>query len=194
MPDFVAPLFLTSQGGDGVSPHLLERHEVESYLLEPALFEAASKLIGRTITQAQARAAILKAAKGIKAKARRTSLETAKNVNRHLLPQERWKDAELEEKVYEWFDGLNLESIDVIQRVFPGKETLEETLKNLSDGTSKQLTRGHLVASISPDCVASDIRDLLFKVGEANPNKLPQATSRPKRSRSKRKGVKAAHG
>ena len=161
MPDFIAPVFLKAQQTDGVSAHVLDRHEVESYLLEPKLIEAASQLVGRHVTQAQARNAIVKAGDSLKAKGRRASLETARAVNRHLPTNERWKDPELEEKVYEWFDGLDLSDLQVIQRVSPGKETLAETLRILNAGHGRQLTRGHLVASISNDRVAGDICDLL---------------------------------
>ncbi len=194
MPDFIAPLFLQSQQGDGVVAHLLERHEVESYLLEPALIEAAGALIGRQISQTHARDAVIKAGDNVKAKARRASLETAKLVNRHLAPAERRKDADLEELVYQWFDGLALTHLGVIQRVFPGKETLAETLRIVNDGASKQVTRGHLVASITFDRIAKDIRDLLATVAEAKPNKPLQPTSRAKRSGPRRKTTKAARG
>lgn len=161
MPDFIAPVFLKAQQTDGVSAHVLDRHEVESYLLEPKLIEAAGQLVGRHVTQVQARNAILKAGDSLKAKGRRASLETAKGVSRHLPAGERLKDAELEERVYEWFDSLDLSKLEVIQRVSPGKETLAETLQILNAGHGKQLTRGHLVASISREMIASDICDLL---------------------------------
>lgn len=182
MPDFIVSAFQKSQGGEGVAVHLLERHEVESYLLEPALFERAGKLIGRKLTEAQATAGILKAAESVKEKARRASLETAKGVNRHLGTAERWKDPDLEEKVYEWFDGLDLNSFDVVQRVFPGKETVHEALKALKDDTQKDITRGHLVASIAPDVIAKDIRELLAALGEARPDKAAAGDGRERRA------------
>jgi len=167
MPDFMLESFLRSQQRDGVVAHVLERHEMESYLLEPELFVLAAKLVGREITASQVADVIRKTAGDMKAKARRTSLDTAKKVNRHLEGTEHLRDGDLEEKVYEWFDRLDLQSLPVIQQVFPGKETLQLTIQALNDGTSKGMTRGHLVASIAPEVISEEIRNLLVSLSEA---------------------------
>ena len=166
MPEFIVGPFLESQKGDGVVPHLLERHEIENYLLEPVLFEKAATFVKRKVTEADGKSAILTAAQAVKADARHKSRETAKSLNRHLVDGKRWKDADLEVEVDKWFDSLDLNSVAVIQRVFPGKEALRETLKVLNNKTSKPITRGHLVASLSPEVIAQDIRDLLISVGK----------------------------
>lgn len=170
MPDFIVKAFLNSQDGAGVTAHILQRHEIENYLLEPTLFERAAELLGRKVTETQAVEAILKAGEILKARARRKSLETARAVNRHLGAADHLNDADLEEKVYEWFGALDLKSVDVIRRVFPGKETLQEALKILNNETQESITRGHLVASIAPDTIAQDISDLLTALGAATPN------------------------
>src|SRR5262249_53759986 len=108
----------------------------------------------------------LKAGQTVKADARRKSRETAKSVNRHLASDERWKDTELEVEVDKWFDTLDLKSVDVIQRVLPGKETVQEALKVVNDKASKQVTRGHFVASFCPEPMAQDIRDLFIAMGK----------------------------
>jgi ABC-type cobalamin/Fe3+-siderophores transport system ATPase subunit len=166
MPTFVAERFLKSQQAEGVAACLLERHEIENYLLEPSLFERAAKLVSRELESAKVAETILTVADTMKAKARRATLETAKQINRHLEGSERMKDAELEEKVYEWFDRLDLKALPVIQCVFPGKETVQEILKVVNEGETKKITRGHLVASICPEVVASDIRELLMSVSD----------------------------
>ncbi len=166
MPEFIVGPFLESQKGDGVVPHLLERHEIENYLLEPVLFEKAATFVKRKVTEADGKSAILTAAQAVKADARHKSRETAKSLNRHLVDGKRWKDPDLEVEVDKWFDSLDLNSVNVIQRVFPGKEALRETLKVLNNKTSKPITRGHLVASLSPEVIAQDIRDLLISVGK----------------------------
>lgn len=188
MPAFIESAFAKSQAGDGVAAQLLKRHEVESYLLEPALFEAAASLAGRKLTQAQARDAIVKAAGGMKAKARRASVETAKGINRHLQAGDRLKESDLEEKVYEWFDALDATSLDVIQTVFPGKETLAEALKVVNEGASKCITRGNLVASIAADLIASDVRDLLIAV--STDRSAPRAAVKVAKATTKKKAAK----
>lgn len=166
MPDFIVAPFLKSQEAEGVTPTLLVRHEIESYLLEPSLFERAAKLVGREITSERAKEVILSAGETMKAKAHRTCLETAKRINR-FLDAERMKDPDLEEKVYKWFHELDLKSLSVIQDVFPGREVLQESLKIINDGASKNLTRGHLVACVARECMATSICGLLESFSEA---------------------------
>ena len=166
MPDFLVELFIKSQEGVGVIPTILARHEIESYLLEPALFNRAAKLVERSVGEEQAIEAIRKAADALKAKARLTSVATAKAANR-FLNSDKLNEPDLEEKVHKWFDGLDLTSVSVIQDVFPGKEMLKEALKILNEGESKHITRGHLVASISRDCIAEEICELLKAAGES---------------------------
>ncbi len=165
MPDFLADAFLKSQQADGVVANLLERHEIESYLLEPRLFEAAGQLIGRKVDVPSATAAILKAAGGQKAAARVQSMKTAKLINRHLDPAQ--PESSLEVKVHEWFDALDLSSLSVVQRVFPGKEMLRESLKIMNEGFPKKLTRGNLIASLKKELIPVDIRKLLAAVCSA---------------------------
>jgi hypothetical protein len=166
MPDFLVAPFLKSQQQDGVGAYVLERHEIESYLVEPELFARAAGLVGRVVDAAQAEDAIRKAAVNLKPRARRQSLETARSINRHLEGLDRWNEADLEEKVYAWFDNLDLQSLSVIQQVFPGKDILKEALKIINEGANKDITRGQLVASVAAELVSQEIRDLLTSVGE----------------------------
>lgn len=176
MPDFLVGPFVKSQTGDGVAPHLLERHEIENYLIVPALFVKAAKRLGRKLTETQATAAILQAAEATKARARRLSLETASGINRHLVSADRWKDADLEEEVYKWFDGLDAKILDVVQRIWPGKELLKESLKLVNQGATKLITRGHLVAELDGTHIPGDFRDLLGRIGEGGPTAKMQRT------------------
>jgi ABC-type cobalamin/Fe3+-siderophores transport system ATPase subunit len=184
MPDLIVDRFLKSQARDGVGPRLLGRHEIENYLVEPELFVRAAKWLGRKVTEAQATTAILQAAEATKARARRLSLETATGVNRHLVGPDRWKDADLEEAVYKWFDGLDPKSLDVVQRVWPGKELLQESLKILNQGATKALSRGGLVASLHATVVPDELRDLLVSTAEGGPaNDMQRAAPGKKKRR-----------
>jgi ABC-type cobalamin/Fe3+-siderophores transport system ATPase subunit len=168
MPDFIVKDFLASQQGDGVFPRLLERHEIESYVIEPGLIESAAKKIGRLVTVDDCEKAIFDAAKNLKAEARRKCLETARLINRHLLAPKRLEEQDLERKVYEWFDGLNLTSLQVLQNVFPGKELLKETLKILNGNKGKQITRGQVVATISGELISGELSELLKSLAAVN--------------------------
>ncbi|GMU63698.1 MAG: hypothetical protein AMXMBFR34_54610 [Myxococcaceae bacterium] len=160
LPDFMTADFVDSQKGDGVGVELLERHEIESYLLEPKLIEAAAKKAKRKVTAKNAEEAIFKAADALRAAARMKCRETAKGVNRHLTAKKR-KEADLEVQSDEWFDKLNLKSLDVVRAVFPGKELLKESLKILNDGQSPALTMGQLVAALEAEFIADDMKKLL---------------------------------
>ncbi|MDD5224716.1 MAG: AAA family ATPase [bacterium] len=167
MPDFIVDRFNKSQKADGVTARLLGRHEIESYLIEPKLIEATAKRIGRKVTAENAEDAILKAAERQKANARRVCLNTAHNINRHLDPSNKWKnDADLEVKTYEWFDALNLTSVDVVRVVFPGKELLKETLMILNTKGRKEITRSQLVTALDQSFVAEEIKNLFSNAAD----------------------------
>jgi ABC-type branched-subunit amino acid transport system ATPase component len=168
MPDFIVDAFNESQGADGVAARLLGRHEIESYLIEPKLIEAAAKRLGRKVTVKAAESAILKAADNVKAEARRISKDTALRINRHLgSGKRRKKESDLEVEVNKWFDALDLTSLRVVRIVFPGKELLCETLKVLNWKGAKTITRGQLVAALEEDFIADDLKVLLAEVAGA---------------------------
>jgi len=165
MPDFIVDSFIKSQNDDGVRPFLLERHEIENYLLEPKLMVAAVTKMGGSITDKKVSEIILKAAQGMKAEARRASMNCAQLVNRHLN-SDKIKDAELEINVHRWFDGLDLSKLEVMQRVFPGKELLPKVLEALSQESGVDITRGNIVSAIKEHLIAKDI--LNFLKGESS--------------------------
>jgi ABC-type cobalamin/Fe3+-siderophores transport system ATPase subunit len=165
MPDFVVDKFSESQKRDGVSARLLQRHEIESYLIEPKLIEAVAKRAGRKVTAKTAEDAILKAAQNLKAVARGMSRKTAVDINRHLDAAKKWKkDGELEVETDKWFDGLDLTSLDVVRTVFPGKELLQEALKILNTRAGKGVTRSQLIAALGEGFIAEDIKKMLKEV------------------------------
>jgi hypothetical protein len=168
MPDFISERFLAAQTAEGVKPNLLDRHEIENYLIEPPLFQKAASVIGRELTQEKIRETILLAADALKAKARMKSLDTTKQVNRHLPAAQKLSDQEAEEKLYQWFDALDVTSVEQIQRAFPGKELLPEILKRLNEGQDRAITRGLLVASLTDDVVAPDMKELITSVAGDN--------------------------
>jgi hypothetical protein len=161
MPDFMVEPFRESQEGDGVAVRLLARHEIESYLISPEILVAGAGKAGVALSIADAQTAIVKAGGTMKAEARRMSRETALGVNRHLPAAKRKKDFDLEVEVDRWFDNLDLSSMDVVRVVFPGKELLIATIKEVERTHGKMLTRGALVAALTPDLVADDIRLLM---------------------------------
>lgn len=161
MPDFLVRPFLSSQGSAGIHAVLLNRHEIESYLLEPQLIQSAAKAMGRRVTEGMVAKVILGSALDQKAAARRQSREIAKQINRRLPAANKMSESELEEKVDEWFDSLDLRDLDIVRRVFPGKELLARTLERLNEGKSQRITRGKLVAAVHVDTLPEDIQNTI---------------------------------
>lgn len=176
MPDFIVDAFKASQQEKYVNAFLLERHEIENYLLQPALIVKAAAQVDRTLSEGEAKEAILTAAQELKAEARQASLKCAELVNRHL--KDRFKDNELELKVHKWFDNLKHDDLDTIQRVFPGKELLPKVLGILNNGGGKPITRGNLVASITSEVVPHDIVAFLESASEIIKKQESDPTSR----------------
>jgi energy-coupling factor transporter ATP-binding protein EcfA2 len=165
MPDFIVDKFNKSQKVDGVNARLLGRHEIESYLIEPKLIEAGAKRAGRKVTAKVVEDAVLKAAANLKAEARGMSRKTALDINKHLGTGDKWKKgADLEVETDKWFDALDLTSMDVVRRVFPGKELLKETLKILNAKARKAITRSQLVAVLDESLLADDMKKMLAEV------------------------------
>ena len=165
MPDFIVENFRKSQEKHGIKVKLLGRHEIESYLIEPSLIRKAAKRADHIISTKSIEKAILAAANSLRAEAQRMCLLTARNINRRL-PKKlgKYKDKELEIKVYEWFDQLDLTSLNVVRNVFPGKELLKRTLINLNNKYNIGLTREKLVAALIKKHIASDLQDMIIKL------------------------------
>lgn len=166
LADFLEQPFLDAQASDDIHPILLQRHEIESYLVVPELIKYAASERGIAIQTRSINKAIKDAATDLKANARRMCRETAKGVNRHLPSETKVKEADLEEQVDEWFDKLDLSDIETVVKVFPGKELLASVLKKLNESHSTDLTRGILVAHLSEEFVPADIRQTIKDLGK----------------------------
>jgi len=164
MPDFMVDSYLSAQKASGITPWLLERHEIENYLLEPLLISAAAAGVGKAISADEVRQLVLSEAQALKAEARRASRECGRIVNRHL--PEKKNEAELDIETDKWFDALDLGALDVVQRVFPGKELLSKVLQKVSAGHGKQVTKGSCVAAMSKEMVSSDLQKMFSTLAE----------------------------
>lgn len=160
-PDWLIPEYLESNQGEGRSILVLGRHEIESYLLEPALINKAATQNEQPLDKGVIVNTILECGEELKAKARRTSRETAKQLNRFLPPEKKEGDADLDEHVDKWFDALDFSDVDVVRTVAPGKELLKEVLKKLNEGMEKPITRGQLVSFASEDDIPKDLLKVL---------------------------------
>lgn len=165
MPDFLVDQFLQSQRLEGVAPYLLGRHEVENYLIEPQLLVDAAAIAGHKIGYEDVIDSIVKAADELKATARRASRECARVINR-VLPK-KMEEKELDIATDKWFDDLDLDDLETIRTVFPGKELLPIILRRLS-GQGKSITKGHCVASLKQEYVSEDMKTLIDSASVGN--------------------------
>jgi|GEM_PF-1714791 len=156
LPDFMVQDFLKSMQRERMDVHLLDRHELESYLINPELICAALK---DAITEADVQGAILEAAKQIRQEARQKCRETAKLVNRHFSPSKKIKPRELEQKTDAWFDELDDTDWGTVARVWPGKETLKIIRQVLRSRHGLELREGTLRTAMEPRHLPDDFVD-----------------------------------
>jgi ABC-type cobalamin/Fe3+-siderophores transport system ATPase subunit len=163
MPDFIVDLFIKSQKSDGITPHLLKRHEIENYLIEPALVVYAIAAQGKSISESKVSDIIVKCANELKAEARQMSMDCAQIINRHL-GDDKFKDKDLSLLVNRWFDNLDLANLTIIQKVFPGKELLHKVIQMLNTNFKISLTRGILISSIRESYIDKELINFLKTV------------------------------
>jgi ABC-type lipoprotein export system ATPase subunit len=181
LPDFMEKPFLKSQLGKDVVAMLLKRHEIENYLISSQLILDAAKLINEDLDPKDVDKIIVKCASELRSRARRQSRESARQVNRHLSDQ--LSDADLEEKVDNWFDKLDGNNTEVIVTVWPGKELLKAVLARIKEDLGIQLTRGRLVAALKQEHVPEDLFRLLRQLGGQEEIAPTRASSRRRRRR-----------
>ena len=161
LPDFLVDLYSDSQNTNDVKLEILGRHEIENYLIEPGLIRKALLGVGIDISEEELVHLILSTSEENKHVAQSMTLEISKKINRYLESDQRLSDGKLQEETLKWFNGLDLNSLPVIQKVFPGKELLHEILKAINEKYSTRITKGKLIFELEDDLIADDIKSLL---------------------------------
>jgi len=199
LPDFLADAYAQSLKDKGMEVVLLNRHELESYLIEPALLRSAAAEKGASLSASQAEATIVDAALELRQQARRMCGVTAKKVNRHLSDSAKLKEGPLEDRVNEWFDGLDGANWQVVTTVWPGKELLKGVRQKLLDEHSIDIRQGLLQTIIKKEHIAREIVHLFDRLakppqpkrkrrrGQAKADKAPpeKKTSRKRRKKAR---------
>jgi hypothetical protein len=172
LPDFLVNDFLQSMKKTGMEVRLLERHELESYLVCPELLADASegKLSVDQVTQA-----IVTAGEALRQEARQMCRKTAKAVNRHLPDGTRRKDDALEREVDGWFDSLDGKKWDTVARIWPGKELIREIRKILNNTHSVEVRPGKLEATLQENHIPDELKG--FWNALAGQRKAPPTTT-----------------
>jgi energy-coupling factor transporter ATP-binding protein EcfA2 len=147
--------------------HILERHEIESYLLDAKIVRAALCAKGHEMSLADMRKVLVKAAKQIKHQARGDIRRKALDVNRFCGKPEQFDENAVEADVDQWFDALELKEATIL-KVFPGKELMTAVREILQDETGIDLRLSDLMQAITPPRIASDLTKALKAIAEAH--------------------------
>jgi len=150
----------------GLAVHILERHEIESYLLDAKIVRAALKAKGHELSLRDTRQALVKAADQIKSHTRGDIRRKAKDVNRFCEKPEQFDDAKVEADVDQWFDGLKLNEPTIL-KVFPGKELLSSLRDILKQETGVDLRDSDLMQALNSSRIAPDLRTALTEISNA---------------------------
>lgn len=116
-------------------------HEPESYVCQASGLVCEAHSSNVPLTEAEAEAAALEAAKDLKQDARSMCLDTARRGSKRLAPGDRLDAKELAQQTNARFDGLQMDSVDEVLRVWPGKELLKRERHHLKATTGRTLNR-----------------------------------------------------
>lgn len=143
--------------------HILERHEIENYLLDAKTVKAALGLKGIDLSLADTRIAIAEAAEEIKQDVRGDIRRKAKDVNRFCNRPDGLDDNAVEADVDGWFDSLELNE-SAILKVFPGKELMKTLRRILHEKTGVDLREADLLGALTQQRVADDLKVALKSI------------------------------
>ena len=146
-----------------VVAHILERHEIENYLLDAKTVRAALKGKGYDLRLADTRKAIVKAAQQIKHDVRGDIRRKAKDVNRFCDKPEGLDDNAVEADVDSWFDNLDLKESTIL-RIFPGKELKKVLCRVLQEETGVELSDADLLRAVTRPRVSDDLKNVLKSI------------------------------
>jgi hypothetical protein len=150
----------------GLSVQILERHEIENYLLDAKIVRAALKAKGYKLSIGETRKALIMAAQQISPNTRGDIRRKAKNVNRFCQKPEQLEDNDVEKDVDQWFDGLKLNE-QTILKVFPGKELFKTLREILIQKTGVDLRKSDLMQSLNKSRIAADLKTALTEISNA---------------------------
>jgi len=147
----------------GLDVEILDRHEIENYLLDGKIIRAALKAKGKDVPLKDCRHMLVDAAGTIKADTRGDIRRKCKHVNHFCDKPDGLDDKAVEAKVDQWFDGLTLNEATVLQ-VFPGKELLKKLRDIISNQYSVDIRESDLRAVLTKNRLADDLKNIFNKI------------------------------
>lgn len=145
---------------------VLERHEIENYLLDAKIIRAALQSKGHEMNLGDTRKALVKAAEQIKHQARGDIRRKAVQVNQFCGRPEKLDEKAVETDVDKWFDALDMKEPTIL-RVFPGKELTTALREILKDETGIDIRDSDLLQALTPGRIAPDLTKALKAIAEA---------------------------
>lgn len=160
------------QRDQGLQVTLLDRHEIESYLLDVPILRAAAEARGKELSDAEATALLLDAGVSIKSAARAHSRKRSRDAIRFLGVKQvsgpdgaKISDADVERRVDDWFDALlSARQVDEFVRYLPGKEYVGAVLAEMSTRLGVEFRVADLLAVITAENMAPSIAALLRRI------------------------------
>ncbi|NPV58932.1 MAG: AAA family ATPase [Actinobacteria bacterium] len=147
--------------------HILERHEIENYILDVKYMLSALREKGVEAKERDVRSLLVKAAENEKQNARRHIREQAKNVNRICERPDDLDDRRVEMDVDEWFDKIDWRKERNIVKYFPGKETLKDFRQLVHDEYGVDITEAQLIRQINRRRIAEDVRKIYEEIASS---------------------------
>lgn len=144
---------------------ILERHEVENYLLDLKIVRAALHSKGKNVSRKMCRRFLIQAAGKIKADTRGEIRRKAKQVNHFCEKPDRLDDTQVEADVDKWFDGLTLDEATIL-KVFPGKELLRELRNIISDRYHVDIRESDLRSVLTKVRLSNDIKKIFHQIAQ----------------------------
>lgn len=153
--------------GKGLRVQILSRHEIENYTLDAKIIRAALGVSGVSISLADTRKLLCKAADNLKHNACYGIRERAKHVNHSCGKPEGLDDKEVELDVDRWFGAMKWNESSVL-KYFPGKELLNEVCRLCKEDLGVELTAADLMAQLTRKRLAPDIGNVFNKIARAS--------------------------
>lgn len=169
LPDRFIDYILAKYKADGLDVHILERHEIENYLLDGKILRAALKDKGTDVSLKRCRELLVEAATSIKSLVRGDIRRKAIQVNRFCGKPDNLSDATVEAEVDTWFDGLTLNEATVL-KVFPGKELLRVVRNLVTSEFAVDIRESDLRGAVTRSRLATDLISVLEEIAAERGN------------------------
>ena len=143
----------------GLNVSILDRHEIENYLLDARIIQGALKAKGKDVPLIRCRHLLVQAASTIRAETRGDIRRKCMQVNHFSAKPEGLDDKAVEAEADRWFDGLTLNETTILQ-VFPGKELLKALRNSIFTEYNVDLRESDLRTVLNKRHLSKNLKDI----------------------------------